>query len=73
LKSLRLPANINAPLNPEEVIAFDYGGVRFKGSVGLGYELSGSSSFEINQLQFSEKYAFTVMAKLGIESRVAVE
>ena len=72
LGSLRLPANINGPLNPDEVIAFDYGGyVRFKGSLGFGYEIAGSSSFEINQLQFSEKYAFTVMAKLGIESRVA--
>ena len=72
LGSLRLPANVNAPLNPDEVIAFDYGGyVSFKGSLGFGYEMSGSSSFEINQLQFSEKYAFTVMAKLGIEGRVA--
>ena len=72
LGSLRLPANINAPLNADEVIAFDYGGyVRFKGSLGFGYEISGSSSFEINQLQFSEKYAFTLMAKLGIESSVA--
>ena len=72
LGSLRLPANINAPLSPDEVIAFDYGGyVRFKGSLGFGYEITGSSSFEINQLQFSEKYAFTVMAKLGIESSVA--
>jgi hypothetical protein len=72
LKSLRLPANVHGPLDPDEVIAFDYGGyVQFKGSLGFGYEMSGSSSFEINQLQFAEKYAFSVMAKLGIEGRVA--
>lgn len=72
LGSMRLPANIRGPLNPDEVIAFDYGGyVRFKAGLGFGYEISGSSSFEINQLQFAEKYAFTLMAKLGLESSVA--
>lgn len=74
LGSFRLPANINGPLNPDEVIAFDYGGyVRFKGSLGFGYEISGASSFEINQLQFSEKYGFTFMASLGLASSVAGE
>lgn len=72
LGSMRLPANIRGPLNPDEVIAFDYGGyVRFKAGLGFGYEISGSSSFEINQLQFAEKYAFTLMATLGLESSVA--
>jgi hypothetical protein len=72
LGSLRLPANIDGPLHPDEVIVFEYGGyVRFNGTLGVGYELSGSSSFEISQLQFAENYAFTLMAKVGIAASVA--
>jgi hypothetical protein len=72
LGSLRLPANVAAPLAEDEVIAFEYGGyVNFKGSVGVGYEISGAPSFEVNQLQFVEKYKLSLMASLGLESRLA--
>jgi hypothetical protein len=74
LGSFRLPANVNGPLHPDEVIAFDYGGyVNFNGSLGFGYDISGSSSFEINQLQFAEHYSFTFMARLGLAASVAGE
>ncbi len=71
-KSLRLPANIDAPLADNEVIVFEYGGyLRFKGTLGFGYDMAGSHSFEINQLQFSEKYGFTLMASLGLDASIA--
>lgn len=70
--SLRLPANVDGPLAEDEVIAFEYGGyVNFKGSVGVGYEISGAPSFEVNQLRFVEKYKLSLMASLGLESRLA--
>lgn len=72
LQSLRLPANVEMPLAEDEVISFEYGGyVNFKGSVGVGYEISGAPSFEINQLNFVEKYKLNLMATLGLESRLA--
>ncbi|HEX8456546.1 MAG TPA: hypothetical protein VF656_04420 [Pyrinomonadaceae bacterium] len=72
LASLRLPANVDAPLAEDEVITFEYGGyVNFKGSVGVGYEISGAPSFEVNQLHFVEKYKLSLMASLGLESRLA--
>lgn len=69
---VRLPANVDAPLAEDEVIVFEYGGyVNFKGTIGLGYEISGAPSFEINQLRFVEKYKLGLMASLGLESRLA--
>jgi hypothetical protein len=71
-KGLRLPANIEAPLADNEIIVFEYGGyIRFKGTLGFGYNMAGSHSFEINQLQFSEKYGFTLMASLGLSASIA--
>lgn len=69
---VRLPANVDAPLAEDEVLVFEYGGyVNFKGSVGLGYEISGAPSFEVNQLRVVEKYKLNLMASLGLESRLA--
>ncbi|HWS98947.1 MAG TPA: hypothetical protein VN256_01650 [Pyrinomonadaceae bacterium] len=71
-RGFRLPANVDAPLAADELISFEYGGyVNFKGSVGLGYELSGAPSFGIGDLQLSEKYKVSLMASLGLESRIA--
>lgn len=71
-KAVRLPANVDAPLAQDELISFEYGGyVNFKGSVGLGYEISGAPSVEINQLNLVEKFKVSLMASLGLESRIA--
>lgn len=71
-RGLRLPANVGEPLADDEMIVFEYGGyLRFGASLGIGYEMSGASSFEINQLQFAEKYAFSLIAKLSVGASVA--
>jgi hypothetical protein len=72
LRALRLPANVERAPAEDELISFEYGGyVNFKGSVGVGYEIGGAPSFEINQLNFVEKYKLNLMASLGLESRLA--
>ncbi len=71
-KGLRLPANVSAPLAADEVIVFEYGGyLQFNASLGVGYELSGAPSFEISQLAFSEKYAFSLIGKVSLGASVA--
>jgi hypothetical protein len=71
-RGVRLPANVEEPLAEDEIYVFEYGGyVNFKGSIGLGYEISGAPSFEINQLNFVEKYKLSLMASVGLESRLA--
>jgi hypothetical protein len=71
-RGLRLPANVSAPLAEGEVIVFEYGGyLRFNASLSAGYELSGAHSFEISQLAFSEKYAFSLLGKLSLSASVA--
>lgn len=71
-RGLRLPANVTEPLASDEMIVFEYGGyLRFGASLGIGYEMSGASSFEINQLQFAEKYAFSLIGRLSLGASVA--
>ncbi len=71
-RGLRLPANVSEPLAADELIVFEYGGyLRFGASLGVGYEMSGAPSFEINQLQFAEKYAFSLMGRLSFGANIA--
>lgn len=54
------------------MIVFEYGGyLQFNASMGVGYELSGAPSFEISQLAFSEKYAFSLIGKVSLGASVA--
>ncbi len=70
-KSLRLPSDVES-LAPGEVIAFEYGGyLDFKGNLGAGYEISGSPSITLGQLQLTEKYDFSVAAKLSLQASLA--
>lgn len=69
---LRLPANVTAPPLPGEAISFEYGGkLRMAGSAGLGYELVGSPSFNVGQLQLSESYQLAVLAGLQLGADIA--
>ncbi|MGH9849112.1 MAG: hypothetical protein ACREBD_04570, partial [Blastocatellia bacterium] len=70
--AMRLPADVNAPLTSDEVIVFEYGGhLNFKAGLGVGYEISGSPSFEIGQLQLAEKFDFSLLAKLNFGAQLA--
>ncbi len=71
-KALRLPGDVDKPLDEGEVITLDYGGyLKFGGTVGAGYSISGSPSFQINQLQLAEKYGFSVLGTVGLDANVA--
>jgi hypothetical protein len=70
-KALRLPCDVES-LAPGEVIAFEYGGyLDFTGRLGAGYEISGSPSFTLGQLQLTEKYDFSVAARLSLQASLA--
>jgi hypothetical protein len=69
---LRLPAQVSSSLPMGEVIAFEYGGyLKFGAGLSVGYELKGSPSFEIGQLQLSEHYDLSVIGKLGVNAHIA--
>jgi hypothetical protein len=69
---LRLPANVSAPLRPDEVIAFEYGGyLKLGASIGAGYQLIGGHSLEIGDLDLNEKYDFSLAGKLSLEVSIA--
>lgn len=70
--NLRLPAQVTSKLPAGEVIAFEYGGyLKFGAGLAIGYELKGSPSFEIGQLQLSEHYDLSVIGKLGLNAQIA--
>jgi hypothetical protein len=70
--AVRLPADVNAPLANDEVIVFEYGGrLNFKAGLGVGYEISGSPSFELGQLQLAERFDFSLLAKLNFGAQLA--
>jgi hypothetical protein len=69
--NLRLPAQVTSSLPEGEVIAFEYGGyLKFGAGLSVGYELKGSPSFEIGQLQLSEHYDLSVIGKLGVTRKL---
>jgi hypothetical protein len=67
-----LPADISSPLTNDQVVVFEYGGyLKFKAALGVGYELSGSPSFRLAELQLSEKYNFSLLSKLILGADIA--
>lgn len=71
-ENLRLPANVAAPLAEGETIVLEYGGsLELGASVGAGYRLSGTKSFEIGGLDFAESYTLGALGQLALTSRVA--
>lgn len=69
---IKLPYNITSPPQQGEVIAFEYGGyLKVGAKLSMGYQLTGSSSFDIGQLQLSEKYSLSVIGSLGMKAGIA--
>jgi hypothetical protein len=72
-KTMRLPEQAAArPPEPGEAMALSYGGyLRLGAEVAAGYELAGSQSFALGQLGLSERYALSVVGKVGLSAGVA--
>jgi hypothetical protein len=71
-REMKLPAAVEAPPLPGEVVVFEYGGyLRFGASVSAGYEIKGTKSFEIRDLKLSERYALAVVGSLGASASLA--
>ena len=70
-RSVRVPAAIRTAPAAGEIIEFEYGGyLKFGASMAVGYELEGTPSIDIGQLMLSEKYAASVVGKVGVEARI---
>jgi len=71
---LQLPASIRSSLPAGEAISFDYNGyLKIGAGLSVGYELKGSPSFAIGQLQLSEHYDLSVVGKLSLTAGIAGE
>lgn len=71
-QAIRLPSLVDKPLQPGEVIAFEYGGqLQVGAQVGLSYQVAGTSAFAVNDLQLSERFRLATTATLGLAASVA--
>jgi hypothetical protein len=69
--ALRLPGDVSAPLANDEVIVFEYGGyLNFRAGVNFGYELSGASSLALSELALTQRYEFSLLAKLTLGAKL---
>ncbi|HEX5430683.1 MAG TPA: hypothetical protein VFW83_01855, partial [Bryobacteraceae bacterium] len=69
---LQLPANVAAPPEPGELIAFEFGGyLNFGVSASAGFEMKGTKSFAARDLKLSEVYGLSVTGKIGAEASLA--
>lgn len=68
----RLPEQLDRPLQPGEAISLRYGGyLNLSAEVSSGYRLRGTRSFSLGSLALSEKYDFSVLAKVGLQAGIA--
>jgi hypothetical protein len=71
-KELKLPSNIDRPLAPDGMISFGYGGyLNLGATVGVGYEIAGGHTFDIGAMALTEKYDFSLGAKVTVGAKVA--
>ena len=69
---LRMPGNITTAPEPGDVVAFEYGGyLKFGAGLSIGYEMTGTPSFNIGQLALSERYQLSVIGKLALGASIA--
>ncbi len=68
---VRLPAALDAPPAPGEILRFQYGGyLQLGASLGIGYEVKGTPSLDLGALRLSERYGLSVVGKLGLRAQV---
>ena len=68
---MRLPAALDGPPAPGEVLRFQYGGyLQLGASLGVGYEVKGTPSVDLGGLRLSERYGLSVVGKLGLQAEV---
>jgi hypothetical protein len=70
--TMRLPEQAPHAPEPGEAISLTYGGyLRLAAEVSAGYTLAGTKSFSVGQLALSEKYALSVVGKIGLAAGIA--
>ena len=69
--SVQMPASVT-DLSEDRVTVLEYGGYASLGaSLGYGYEIKGTPSFEIGQMRLTESYAFSLLAQARIAAKIA--
>lgn len=72
VQTLRLPETITTPPPPGDVTIFEFGGyLKVGASLSAGYEVKGTRSFDISQIQLSEAYDFSLIGRMGLTAKVA--
>src|SRR5262245_62018683 len=72
--TMRLPEQSPHAPEPGEAISLRYGGyLRLAAEVSAGYKLAGTKSFSIGELALSEKYALSILGKIGLTAGIAGE
>lgn len=70
--SFTLPNALDRPLREDEFLIFDFGGqATFGASVGAGWQLAGAQPLAIGALHSAEKYAFSLVGKVGVNTKIA--
>ena len=67
-RDLRLPSHISQPLQAGEVIVFQYGGyLKFGADLSVGYEMKGTPTFDLGDLQSVRTLPVECHRKAGSE------
>lgn len=70
--NIALPSTLNRPLHEDEHLVFDFGGyAQFGASVSAGWQLAGSQALNVGKLTAAEKYAFSIIGKVGVSAKIA--
>jgi hypothetical protein len=71
-REMRLPEQLDRAPDPGEAIALRYGGyLRLGAQASIGYELAGTKSVGLGQMQLSERYGLSVLGRVGLAAGVA--
>jgi hypothetical protein len=67
-----VPMALDRPLREDEHLIFDFGGqATFGASVSAGWQMAGSQPLTIGKLKAAEKYAFSLVGKVGVNAKIA--
>ena len=70
--TMRLPEQSNGALRSGEAISLRYGGyLKLAAEVSAGYRLAGTKSVALGDLALSEKYALSIIGKVGLTAGIA--
>jgi hypothetical protein len=71
-REMRLPEQLDRAPEPGESIGLRYGGyLRLGAEASVGYELAGTKSIGLGELQLSERYGLSVLGRVGLAAGIA--